>query len=469
MTKYKKNYFNFKKLNKKYLLTNDWGNYTFLSEKHFENLINNKNLPKDITTELDNKQFIYFDDDESFINIHTDKLKDFKDYMNSSTVLHIFVVSKNCNYNCLYCQAGNLDQKEELLMSKETAKKAVDIALSSPSPVLDFEFQGGEPLTNFDAIKYIVEYSQQKNDEAQDKKEIAYTIVSNLSLLTDEMVAYIKQKSINICTSIDGNKELQNKNRPFIKDSYESTMRGIKILQENNVNVSALLTTTKFSLDQYQSIVDEYINLGLQRICVRPLTRIGKASLNWNSIGYDAKEFVEFYQKILSYIINKNLTGDFLIEGMAQIFLKKIINGEAVNYMELRSPCGGAIGQLAYYYDGNIYTCDEGRMLAEMGDKKFYLGNVYENSFDDIIKSGCTKEICNASCIECSPICHSCPYLPFCGTCPVINYFQTHDLCLTRQNDYRCTINKGILDELFSYIQNDEKVLRIFEQWIKYD
>ena len=36
--------------------------------------------------------------------------------------------------------------------------------------------------------------------------------------------------------------------------------------------------------------------------------------------------------------------------------------------MELRSPCGAGTGQIAYYYDGNIYTCDEGRMLAEMGN-----------------------------------------------------------------------------------------------------
>ena len=34
-------------------------------------------------------------------------------------------------------------------MTKDTAKKAVDIALQSPSDYLTFEFQGGEPLTNF--------------------------------------------------------------------------------------------------------------------------------------------------------------------------------------------------------------------------------------------------------------------------------------------------------------------------------
>ena len=46
-------------------------------------------------------------------------------------------------------------------MTCETAKKAVDIALQSPSNYLSFEFQGGEPLTNFETIKYIIEYSKE--------------------------------------------------------------------------------------------------------------------------------------------------------------------------------------------------------------------------------------------------------------------------------------------------------------------
>lgn len=70
-----------------------------------------------------------------------------------------------------------------------------------------------------------------------------------------------------------------------------------------------------------------------------------------------------------------------------------------MNYMELRSPCGGAIGQLAYYYDGNIYTCDEGRMLAEMGNDSFKLGNV-NNTYKELMETGATKAMCISSCLE---------------------------------------------------------------------
>ena len=74
----------------------------------------------------------------------------------------------------------------------------------------------------------------------------------------------------------------------------------------------------------------------------------------------DEDKAIEFYKKALEYIIEKNQQGIFLAEGNSTILLKKILSKQAVNYMDLRSPCGGAIGQIAYYYDGNIYIISEG-------------------------------------------------------------------------------------------------------------
>ena len=153
-------------------------------------------------------------------------------------------------------------------------------------------------------------------------------------------------------------------------------------------------------------------------------------------------------------------------EGHSDIFLKKIWLNKPINYMELRSPCGGAIGQLAYYYDGNIYTCDEGRMLSEMGEDSFKLGNVYEDSYKDLMQCDCTKAVCVSSCIECLPYCNTCAYMPYCGTCPVVNLAQDNNIFAQNPKEYRCKIYSGILDILFDYIENEPNVLEIFEKWI---
>lgn len=460
---YKLNYFNFKEINNEYLLTNDIGEYAFIKKEEFMALINKKTLIETTQKELLEKGFIYETKKELFAEKMYLKLRRQKEYLLSATTLHIFVVSKNCNFNCVYCQAGNLNQKQDNKMSIEIAKKSVDIALQSPNKYLSFEFQGGEPLTNFDVIKYIIEYSKENTKG----KQIDYNVVSNLTLLTDEMIDFFVENNVSICTSIDGNEELQNKNRPYKEgNSYRKTIEQIEKLRENGIKVSAIETTTKYSLNKFREIVDEYIKLKLDNIFIRPLTKLGKADSNWNKIGYSAEEFLEFYKKALDYIIQKNREGIFLVEGHSNIFLKKILLHQPVNYMELRSPCGGAIGQIAYYYDGNIYTCDEGRMLAEMGDDSFKLGNVEKDTYQDLMKCDCTMAMCSSSCIECLPYCSSCVYMPYCGTCPVINLAQDDSIFAGRPKEFRCHVYGGILEILFDYIKNDEEVKQIFERWI---
>lgn len=460
---YKLNYFNFKEKENNYLITNDIGEYVFLSKQDFRNLIKKKELDKELKTELIQKGFIYEGSEEILATNQAMRLRRTKEYLLVPTTLHIFVVSKNCNFNCIYCQAGNLNQNENYNMSKGTAKRAVDIAMDSPSRHLTFEFQGGEPLMNFETIKYIVEYSK----SISNGKFIEYSLVSNLTLLTDEMIEFFLKNEVSICTSIDGDRVLQNINRPYKNaDSYKETVNKIKKLKEKQIKVNAIETTTKHSLDKYKEIVDEYIKLELESIFIRALTRLGKADNNWKNIGYEAEEFLEFYKKALDYIIEKNKQGIFLSEGHSNIFLKKILLNQPINYMELRSPCGGAIGQLAYYYDGNIYTCDEGRMLSEMGDDSFKVGNVYKNTYKELMQCDCTKAICVSSCIECLPYCSTCAYMPYCGTCPIINLAQDNNIFSKNPKEYRCKIYGGILDILFDYIEHEPDTVEIFKNWI---
>lgn len=461
---YKLNYFNFKKKNGKYLITNDLGNYMFISADMFERMIKKEQLEKSVYEELIKKCFIYDENEEIFATDAAMDVRRQKENLLTPTSLHIFVVTKNCNFNCIYCQAGKLGEDKNFKMSKDIAKKSVDIALQSPSNYLTFEFQGGEPLLNFEIIKYIIEYSKENKKE----KNIEYNLVSNLTLLTDEMMEFFTENNVSICTSIDGDRELQNKNRPFKnKDSYEETTKQFEKIKELNPSISAIETTTKFSLENYKEIVDTYIELGLNNVFIRPLTKLGKADYNWGKIGYSAEDFLKFYKNVLEYILEKNKEGINISEGLACILLKKILKTNPMNYMELRSPCGGAIGQLAYYYDGNIYTCDEGRMLAEMGDESFKIGNVNYSTYKDLMNTDSTKAMCISSCLECLPYCENCVYNPFCGTCPVINLAQDDNIFPKHPKEFRCKIYGGILDILFNYIyENDEEIMKIFENWV---
>lgn len=287
------------------------------------------------------------------------------------------------------------------------------------------------------------------------------------------MIDFLINNSVNISTSIDGNSEVHDFNRNkkgvgtlnIIEKNLDRIRQryGAKGISEY---IQAIQTTTKISLSYPKEIIDTYLNLGFSGIFIRPLTPLGYSILVWDKVGYEPLKFVDFYRECLEYIIKLNKKGISFIEYHAIIFLKKILLNEGLNYMELRSPCGGGIGQLAYNYYGDIYTCDEGRMVAEMGDESFKLGTVESLDYNDLINNEVTKSIAISSCLECLPKCYQCVYNPYCGTCPVYNYIEQGNIVAKMPISYKCKICSGILDCLFEKIQ-DEGNKNIFYSWIE--
>lgn len=458
------NYFNFKPIEDKILLTNDFGNHIFVSQNDFKNIIEkNINLDSQLGCELADKKMIYDDTNLEYSSLLKYDLRKIKNHVNIATSLHIFVVTTACNMSCIYCQANNGKNGFSSYMTKEMAEKAVDIALQSPAHYLNFEFQGGEPLLNFDIIKHIVLYAE----EHKGTHEIDYNVVTNLTLLNNQILDFFYEYKFGISTSIDGNQTIHNNNRPF-KDgegTFNKVVDSIKKIRDKGLCVGAIQTTTRAALEYPKEIVQAYRDLGFDSIFIRPLTPLGKAIMHWDEIGYTPEEFISFYINAIEELIKINKSGIFMIENHSSILLKRIY-GEFVNYMELRSPCGAGIGQLAYYADGNVFTCDEGRMLHEMGNNAFCLGNVFDSSYSDIINNSVCKTVCASSILETIPTCCDCVYQPYCGTCPVVNYAKSNDIIEKEPRGYRCKIYSGMLDYLFKQIlNNDEDTINILKSW----
>lgn len=87
-------------------------------------------------------------------------------------------------------------------MKRSTIEKAVDFFY----PFLDKEayiiFYGGEPLLAFDNIKYTVYLLQEKDKKK--KKKLKFSLSTNGSLITDEMLDFFDRRSFDIMLSFDG-------------------------------------------------------------------------------------------------------------------------------------------------------------------------------------------------------------------------------------------------------------------------
>lgn len=464
-------FFRFKKLGGQYLVTNDIGEYCFLSPYEFDKFITGeieRSYPEKYN-ELKDKRFIKDQlDVDDFIFKYSHK----NNFLSRGPGLHIIVVTLRCDHKCIYCQTSSKGLNTKGLdMSIATAQKVVDVIFESPNPDIAIEFQGGEPLVNWSTVKFIVSYAQKKNKIK--KKKLFLSLVSNFTFLTKERLDFLMKNDIALCTSLDGPQNLHNKNRKASAkiNSYKKTTEWIKKIQKSVLNnkkykfdLNALPTITRFSLSQPREIIDEFIKWRFQGVHLRRVSPFGSGK-KVNELTVNVQDFLKFYRKAMDYIIDLNLKGKIFYERTAQIFLKKILLNEDPNFLDIRSPCGAGIGQLAYNFNGDVYTCDEGRMLSAIGDKTFRLGNVSKNVYKDIVFNDVVKSMCLSSCLENLPVCNECVYKPYCGVCPIYNYVQEGNFFSATPFNDNCVLNMSILTYLFDKLQ-ELKVREIFLKWV---
>lgn len=464
-------FFRFKKIEDKYLLTNDVGDYVFLTKNEFDDFTQGK-IDKEgaVYAKLRDKNFIK---DELNYDYLIERYKNKQSFLKQGTSLHIVVVTHRCDHRCVYCQTSssflNAENKD---MDKDTAKKVVDVIFDSPSPHINIEFQGGEPLLNWEIVKFVIEYSEEKNEIFN--KNLMFSLISNLTFLTEEKLQFLLFHKVSLCTSLDGPEYIHNKNRiatTLPNGAYTNVKKWIDRIQELKkqeeqkngelpYRMEALVTVSRFTLPYAKELINEYIDRGYCKIHLRPLSQLGFSSTAWSQIGYSHEEFIKFYKECLDYIIDLNLQGKEFYERTARIILTKIFLDFDPNYLELRSPCGAGIGQMLYNYDGKVFTCDEGRML---GNDTFVIGDVHKDNYEQIVSHETVKLLCVASCLD-GLECDSCVYKPYCGVCPIANYAENGNIFAQMPKNIRCQINQAIFGYIFYKLQ-EEKVNKVFNSW----
>ena len=467
--------FYFKEMENGCLITNDWGYHAYISRDDFKRFLAGLNPVDPLWEDLAAKGFVRNHMD--FQNLSQEWRKK-NSFLWQGAVLHVVVVTLRCNQKCVYCQASSIGaSRQETDMDIKTAKAVVDSIFQSPNPYLTIEFQGGEPLLNWPVVRFIIEYAGEKNQI--EKRKLLFAMVSNMSLMDEQKINFLLEHEVSLCTSLDGPRDLHEKNRTYIQGgAYAPVIKWIKEISRRRQNQdngnkrifkpSALMTTTKFSLSRAKEIVDEYEELGLDDIFLRPLSPLGYARRLWPQIGYEMDDFLAFYRQGLDRIIEINTEKRIFIERSAFILLKKILLREDSGFTDLRNPCGAVTGQIAYNHDGTIYTCDEGRMVAQCGDNLFSVGRLGSTQYKDFLSSPTCKTLCFASNLDLNPACSRCVYKPYCGTCPVYNYQAQGSLWGRMPENSRCSLFKGTCDIIFEKMQ-DSRCLEIFNRWVKND
>ena len=465
--------FSFRAIGGEMLLTNDFGDWVFVTQDEFGELARGRFAEGSaLFTRLAAKNFV-----RSKLDVEktVDRVRRKKRFLNYGPNLHILVVTLRCNETCVYCHASRADMDAvHTDMTPEIAEKSVDLVLQSTSPSVTIEFQGGEPLVNFPVVKHIIEYALARNRAYG--KQLEFTMVSNLALMDETKLAYLVENKVQICTSIDGPEALHTKQRVLIGgNSHREAAKWIERINKAYIDlgldptlyhVEALLTTTREALKYPREIVDTYYNLGCRAIFLRPIDPFGFAGKTAKVVEYDRAAYRDFYRTAVEHILDKNRKGEQVLERYASIFLTKILGDDEPNFLDIRSPGGSAIGQLAYSYDGKIFTSDEGRMMAETGENMFHIGDVQTSKYRDLMKHPTVRALVMASIREVQPDCVNCTYSPYCGIQPEHNHRSLGSIFGRARESTICSVHKGIQDYLFEKLrENDPTTVEILRRW----
>ena len=334
-----------------------------------------------------------------------------------------------CNLRCKYCFADEGEYNgHKGKMSLETAKKAIDYVVkrSGPRKNIEIDLFGGEPTMMMDTIKEIIAYARE--NEAKWNKRIRFTMTTNATLLTDEMMDYMDKELENIILSIDGRKEVNDKVRIRfdVKGSYDQILPNIKKMvakRDKNKAHTVRGTFTRENLDFYEDVkmmVDE----GFREISIEPVVLEDGHPLALRK--EDLPKIFESYDKLYDELVQKKAEG----KEFNFYHFKVDLNGGPCVYKRI-SGCGAGFEYVAITPQGEVYPCHQ-----FVGKEEYKLGSIYDDSYNaDLGMSFKKAHIYN------KPKCRNCWARFYCsGGCQANNIAFNNDI--NNPYDIGCQMQK---------------------------
>jgi len=369
-------------------------------------------------------------------------------------------VASGCNFNCKYCYHGEITTSKN--MTTEIADKALEFFFESAkknglNTLRSIGFMGGEPLLNFKLIKYIVEKC--KEYEKTDHITVGnFTIITNGSLLTDEIIEYSDKNNIFIRISLDGNKDVHNFNRTSKDgtDNYNKIIKSIKKIKPSKCAIGATITH-KSTPDCSQKVIEPIEKIGAMNYSLGLATSLDRdIVLSMDEAINNAKEQVSSaFENIIKGKKIKNLV---ILEILANL----------LSNTSKERCCGAGTYYVAICYDGKIVPCHR-----SFGEKESSIGSVFnglDNEKIQIYKNATTET--RKECKKCSIryLCTAhCYYnsLTFfndinkvtpliCAHTKTLIYETYRSLFNLKRNNLE-TYNKLILEICDSFMKKDDK------------
>lgn len=361
--------------------------------------------------------------------------------INRSIQRLVLQVTQRCNFSCRYCH--NMHNRsarftsEKSDMSWDVARQSVDYLInhSQDSKFVDIYFYGGEPLLNFELIKRVVEYAEDRINT----KKVTYHITTNASLLTEEIILFLAKYKFKVAISLDGTEERQNWARKFANGTptYHVVWNNVQRLITLYDNCEDVLFLPVVFMDEDKNTVVDFFKL-------HNIDQSRVLFLEANTSGVDYMHGVLYAETDSEGVVNTNkLNNAAISESEFNDFLKIYSNkhniGESWHHA---GTCIPGYFKLFVNAKGYFYPCEN---TPECEDT--CIGNVVDGI--DVNRATALLNIGTLTKNDCI----NCWAVRFCSMCAVY--------CIDEE---KCCVNKEI--KKLNCIAYKKHLLNVFKKYI---
>lgn len=339
-------------------------------------------------------------------------------------------VAQECNLACRYCYGSGGTYGSRGFMTPRVGEASIDFLFEQlRTKECSVGFFGGEPLLNMKLLKHLIPYALKKGED--EGKTVHFTITTNGTLLSDELIRFLNENNIHIVLSIDGPREIQDYNRPFKNGtgSYDIIYLTLKsLLTSRKGRITARSTAVRD--DHYYAVFNHLMGLGFNQVHIEPAT----------GGTFEPERIISDYRKISKDIMeNIQKERHVLFSNLSDLM------GKTYATTKKYHGCGAALRYVGISTKGKIYVCHR-----FVGIEEASMGTVWD------FNPGIQKKILESH-VDNREHCRECWARYYCGGgCIYESYYYYKDM--TKPYTDRCELFKtSLMVAIWLYSQLKEE------------
>ena len=336
-----------------------------------------------------------------------------------STLSLIIKSTRKCNLRCSYCHDWR--SRGDTIPFDVLANLIAKALQPNKYRVVNFIWHGGEPLLL--GIEFFRKALTLQQTFINKNQYVINSIQTNGTLLNEEWCQFFKRNQFQVGVSIDGPKEMHNRNRSYAsgKGSFDDVVLALRMLEEFEIPYGVLLvlndsTRVLKAEDIFRFIADDLNVKSFSFLPAVPDNIVGEKSGERETTDYFP---MEDYEDFMIEIFDHWFSLDDPEVSVREIdgIVRSILSGNP----QVCTLAGGCIGS-NYHIEanGNVYHCDK-----YVGDQDYNVGNILDDDFSMIMASDKMENLLEKERANLERL-SSCKYFHICnGGCPHDRYISS--------------------------------------------